>query len=452
MYDTISVESENKPAVALCCKGFTNDARSAASGRGMPGIRIVTAPITPGSNIQSEIVTGMNTVINEIILALTKPLTLEEISPKKDMDTHQRIVFEGNITEINRYFYQRGWTDGLPILPPTEEAVNEMLSGTDLPRDHIVTKLIPRMGKATVEKIAINAVMAGALPTYMPVLIAATEALMDPKSTFGIWEVSTGSWAPCWLINGPIRHDLRINSGAGTLSPGDIANAVIGRAVGLIVKNIGGARKGVEDMGVFGNPMKYSLVIGENEEDSPWEPLHVERNFHKNDSTLTVFFPHAYNQTLAYGSSAKDILSTLIYNIEPGWLLQGMICFLLIPDHAMSLHKEGWSKKDLKNYISENATVPLYRSPTSRPSGGTSTAKKLVGNRPFNPNDPLRVIPNPNRILIFVAGGPGQFTAYLRGGGGAFECDFVTKKIQFPNNWEQLVKKYKNIAPTYISY
>ena len=136
-----------------------------------------------------------------------------------------------------------------------------MLAGTDLPPDHLVGRIIPRLGKVTVEKIAVNAVMAGALPTYMPLLIAGVEALLDPVANFGTFEVSTGSWAPFWVVNGPIRGQLRFNSGSGALSPGDIANAAFGRAMGLIVKNLGGARKAMEEMGVLGNPAKYTMVI-----------------------------------------------------------------------------------------------------------------------------------------------------------------------------------------------
>src|SRR3990172_9443943 len=160
-----------------------------------------------------------------------------------------------------------------------------MMTGTDLPADHVVAKVIPRLGKATVDKIAINAVMAGALPTHMPLLITAVQMLADQKTRFDTFEVSTGSWAPFWIVNGPVRNDININSSSGALSPGNIANAAIGRAVGLIVKNIGGARKAVEDMGVIGNPGKYSLVIGEDEEQSPWKPLSVERGFTKEDNT-----------------------------------------------------------------------------------------------------------------------------------------------------------------------
>jgi len=208
---------------------------------------------------------------------------VQEFSKLKEGEKLPRIVFKGSLGEVNRFFYKRGWADGLPIIPPTEEAVKEMLTGTDLPSDHIIGTIIPRSGKATVEKIAINAVMAGALPTYMPLLIAGVQAIMDPRSRYSTWGVSTGSWSPFWIVNGPIRNDLNINSSSGALSPGDIANAAIGRAMGLIIKNIGGVRKGIEDMGVLGNPGKYSMVIAENEEDSPWEPLHVEQGFNKED-------------------------------------------------------------------------------------------------------------------------------------------------------------------------
>ena len=215
----------------------------------MPGIRVVGESVACESTVKSEIEEGIAAAMQDVVEALTKPLTPEEKSPKQQTGKTPRVAFKGSLQEVNRFYYSKGWTDGLPIIPPTEEAVQEMMTGTDLPADHVVAKLIPRLGKATVEKIAINAVMAGALPTHMPVLIAAVQALMDPRSRFDTFGVSTGSWAPFFVINGPIRKDIHINCSSGALSPGDIANAAIGRAVGLIVKNIGGVRKGIEDMG-----------------------------------------------------------------------------------------------------------------------------------------------------------------------------------------------------------
>ena len=273
-----------------------------------------------------------------ILEALTNPLTPEEKNPTRSTEKPPRIVFEGSYEAVNMHFYKSGWTDGLPIRPPTEEAVREMMTGTDLPADHVVAKVIPRLGKATVEKIAINAVMAGALPTHMPLLIAAVEALADQKTRFDTFEVSTGSWAPFFAINGPIRDEIHINYGSGALSPGDIANAAIGRSVGLIVRNIGAARKGIEDMGVIGNPAKYALVIGEDEEQSPWEPLHVERGFKKEQNTLTVFFPNSYVQAVPRATSAEGIAQSLA-SMNP----YSMTCLIVIPSHAKVLADEGWT-------------------------------------------------------------------------------------------------------------
>jgi hypothetical protein len=412
--------------VLLANHGFVTDAHSAASGKGMPGIRVVGSSIPCESSVRADIDAGVVSVMKDLIEGLTQPLTAEEKSPKPKAAKLPRIAFKGNYEEVNRYFYGNGWTDGLPIVPPTEMAVAEMLTGTDLPPSHIVAKVIPRLGKATVEKIAINAVMAGALPTYMPVLIAAVQAVSDPKTRFDTFEVSTGSWAPFLAINGPIRNDVNINCSSGSLSPGNIANAAIGRALGMIVKNIGGARKAVEDMGVIGNPGKYSLVIGEYEEESPWEPLSVERGFNKGDSTLTVFFPNTFIQTIPGETNAKGILTAL-----SGMGAGGMSALIVIPSWAKVLSGEGYTKQKVKEYIAEHYTSPFAMLP------GTQTTAR-----------PKMDIDN---LMILVAGGPGSFMALLRSVGG-FENALVSKKIELPKNWDKLVAKYKGIVPKYEKY
>jgi len=414
--------------VLLANKGFVTDARSAASSRGMPGIRVVGTSVPCETNEKSEIEVGVAAAMGDIIVALTKPLTAEEKSPKQQLKSLPRIVFAGSYEEVNRFFYRNGWTDGLAIAPPTEKAVAEMISGTDLPADHVVAKIIPRLGKATIEKIAVNAVMAGALPTHMPVLIAAVQAMMDPRSRFDTFEVSTGSWAPFLILNGPIRNDIHVNSSSGALSPGDIANAAIGRAVGLIVKNIGGARKGIEDMGVIGNPGKYSLVLGEYEEESPWEPLHVERGFKKEDSTVTMFLPNTYIQTIPRDTNAKGFLETYA-SLNPG----SMSCIVVVPTHAKVLSNEGWTKKRVKEYVLKNSV-----SPYPPVQGGQGT--------PIPPTTP-----GLDDLMIIVAGGPGAWIGLLRSAGG-WENSFVTKKIILPRNWDKLVAKYKNVVPAYAVY
>jgi hypothetical protein len=423
------------------------DGRSAASNKGMPGIRIVPETVPCECSEMDTAKSGVSEVINQLISALTATLTAEEASPRtKEKEKSSRIVFQGSIEEVNRYYYRKGWGDGLPLVPPTEETVKEMLTGTDLSPDHIVGKVEPRMGKATVEKIAVNAVMAGALPTYMPILIACVNLILDPLSRFGTWNTSTGSWAPFWVINGPIRNDIHVNSGSGALSPGNIANAAIGRAMGLIIKNIGGARKGVEDMGVLGNPGKYSMVIAENEEDSPWEPLHTDEGFGKNESAVSLFFPNCYSQIWPYSSDDKGILNGIVYNLQPG--RGGLSCFMLTPIHAKILAKKGWTKDTIRKYVTQFGRVSAFRHPYFYQ---TSRALVKQGTVPWNSMDSMAIIPLPEYIRIIVAGGPGAFIG-LACGSALGEARWRTKKIDLPINWEKLVARYRNVVPLYEQY
>ena len=450
MYNTIVAEDSGKPSVALINQGFLSDSRSAASGRGMPGIRTVLETIPCECSVVSDIRAGTTAVIDEIVAGLTTPLTQQEKFPLKEIESVPRIVFSGSLEEINQYFYKRGWTDGFPIVPPTEEKVAEMLTAATLPKDHVVAKIIPRMGKATIEKIAINAVMAGALPTYLPVLVTALQAIMEPRGFFGTYQVSTGSWASCLLINGPVRKALNINCSSGAMSPGDIANATIGRALGLLIKNVGGARKGLEDMGVMGNPMKYSLVLGENQEESPWEPLHVQEGFQKEDNAITVLFPNSLLQIMAYGSNDEAILRSICYNIPPG--RRGMICLLLNPSHAKTLAEKGWTKNDVTAFVSEYARAPLSHHQDYWGSFPGTLDKAMLLSRLDSPSESISILRNPEWLRVFVAGGPGNILAMLMGGVTVGPTGWVTKKIDLPPNWDRLAAKYKDVVPTYAKY
>lgn len=445
MYDAISIEERNTPTVTLVNENFVNDAMSAASSRAMPGVRLVPESIVSECSVIEDIDAGITAIMDDVVTALTRPLTAEEKSPRpRETEKPARIIFKGNLAEINRFFYQRGWTDGLPVIPPTEEAVAEMLTGTDLPPDHLVAELEPRLGKATVEKIAINAVMAGALPTYMPLLIAGVKALVSSPGTNSM-TASTGSFAPFWIVNGPIRKDLRINHNYGTLSPGDIANATIGRTLGLIIKNIRGQRKGVEDMGVLGNPGKYTMVIAENEEDSPWEPLHAEHGFNREDSTISLSFPQSYQQMMAYSTDAEGILRTVIYNVMPGRL--GILGLMLTPTNARSLASKGWTKQGIKDFIMENAHVPWDH----HPQYWGTYFEFIEGRYPEDPQEAFSIIRptshQPDPIRLYVVGGVGSWIGLLSGG-----AHIVTEKAELPANWDRLVKKYDNVVPTYIRY
>jgi hypothetical protein len=445
VYDAIYIEGRGKPTATYVFEHFVNDAMSAASSRGMPVVRVVPETIVSECTVTATINAAVKAVFDDVVTALTEPLTPDEKSPRRrEPENPPRIVFKGTLAEVNRFFYQRGWTDGLPVIPPTEAAVAEMLTGTDLPPDHLVEKLEPRLGKATIERIAINAVMAGCLPTCMPLLIAGVQALAANPSC-GMMAASTGSFAPFWLINGPVAREVNIRSTFGATSPGDIANASFGRAMGLVTKNIRGIRKQIEDMGVLGNPGKYSWVTAENEENSPWEPFHVSRGFKKEESTLTLMFPQSFQQMMPFGTDAKGILATIVGSIVPARM--GFFAALLTPTNAASLASAGWSRQAVKEYIVENTIVPddYYRRLGLRsdvPFDRGNVTGPSLGPKIFQPNPR-----DPDPAQVFVFGGFGSWLGLIQGGPPP-----VTRKIELPENWAQLVKKYKNIVPTYVRY
>jgi len=210
-----------------------------------------------------------------------------------------QIEIADDFEAVQRLYLDRGWSDGLPIVPPTLQRVEAMLA-----------EIPPIWGAATVEKLAINAVMAGCLPEYLPVLIAAVEAIADPVFNLYAIQATTHPCAPLMIINGPIREALGMNYSSGSFGPGWRANATIGRAMRLVLLNVGGAYPGVGDMSTQGAPSKFSYCVAENEEENPWEPLHVERGFRPDQSAVTVMAgepPHNINDHS--GRSADDILT-----------------------------------------------------------------------------------------------------------------------------------------------
>src|SRR5512138_652313 len=196
----------------------------------------------------------------------------------------EQIEVDESLDSINELFYEKGWSDGLPVIPPTEERVRRILSAVRRDPQELIATLLPLNGMATIEKIAVNAVMAGCLPEHLPVVIAAVESIADEK--FGILAIQTTTH-PCGalvVVNGPIAKKLGINSSGSAFGPGSRANATIGRALRLVMVNIGGAIPGEVDKSTMGQPAKYTYCVAENEEKNPWQPLHVERGFEANDS------------------------------------------------------------------------------------------------------------------------------------------------------------------------
>src|SRR5919197_3324032 len=202
-----------------------------------------------------------------------------------------RNVIEDDPIEM---LFERGATDGLPVVPPTRERVERMLAGApDRRREELIGTLGPCYGEATVEKVAINAVMAGCRPEYFPVVLAGVEALCDERLCAHGLNVTLFSAAPWAIINGPIRLQIGLNCGHNALGHGFRANATIGRALRLIIMNIGGAKPQQITKATLGHPAQFTFCVGENEEERPWEPLHVGKGFRADQSTITLFGGHS---------------------------------------------------------------------------------------------------------------------------------------------------------------
>lgn len=221
----------------------------------------------------------------------------------------ERVIAPDQFEAQLDFLHRQGWTDGLPVVPPTPERVAAMLTGTQRQPDELIGLIPPRWGTATVEVIAANAVMAGCQPRYMPVIITALEALLDSRFNLYGTQATTHAVAPLLVLNGPIIDDLNFNFGYNLFGPGWQANATVGRAINLILRNVGGALPGGLDRSTAGQPGKYSFCIAENEAENPWEPLHVERGFQADQSTVTV---HAAGGILDLNDRSSQSAADLI--------------------------------------------------------------------------------------------------------------------------------------------
>lgn len=337
----------------------------------------------------------------------------------------ERMEVDENLEEINEFFYRNGWTDGLPIIPPTEVRVEKMLSKTKRKPQDSLGPMPPGGGGATIEKIAINAVMAGCLPEYMPLIITAIEAMLEERFFLHWIQATTHPVAPLIIVNGPIRNELHINSGHNVFGQGNRSNATIGRAIRLLLLNIGEGLPGKLDMATQGQPGKYSFCIAENEESSPWEPLHVERGFAKSSSTVTVCGvegPHNMNDHCS--DDGEGILTTFAGTIATqgnnNILYQkGEPLIIIGPEHAGIISKSGFSKKDVKHFLHEKARIPKRLFSKKHQQDQFSQ---------FSDDVLIPLTPREDDFMIIVAGGAGKHSVFCPSF-GVFTTS-VTKEIK----------------------
>ena len=332
------------------------------------------------------------------------------------------------------WMFDSGVTDGLPVIPPTPERVLRMLSATRRNAQDVVATVPPNMAPATLEKIAINAVMAGCRPEYLPVVIAAVEAVCtDEFNVHGVL-ATTHFPTPVLIVNGPIRDRIGMNYRVNALGQGNRANATIGRAVQLVIRNVGGGRPGEIDRATLGQPGKYTLCFAEYEERSNWEPLHVERGFRREDSTVTVFAggaPTGFVDQLSRDakSLATSYALALAAVSHPKHPFYGEIVVVVPPEHVDTFAKDGWSKDHIREQIQQVTTRPVrdFVRDAACAEGIPQAMAEALGL-----DTPLPKFQSKDMIKLVVAGGEaGKFGAYLQGWvSGPMGSSMVTRKIE----------------------
>jgi hypothetical protein len=327
------------------------------------------------------------------------------------------IEADDDFDAINALYLERGWGDGLPIVPPTAERVEKMLTYCDRPLSEPVARIAPRYGEATPERLAANAVMAGCRPEYFPLYLLAIEAMCEERfNLYGI-QATTHLCAPLVIVNGPIGRELGVNGGHNAFGPGTHVNATLGRAIRLALVNIGGALPGAGDMSTFGAPSKYSYLVAENEAASPWEPLHVERGFPAEATTVTVIgaeCPHNVNDhesvtaegilTTIAGTMAVTGSNDIYYDAQP--------LVVMGPEHARTVADGGFSKAGAKRFLAEHATLPLGRfSKENVERRFRMTQKERYGTASLDTAVPM--VRRAEDLIVAVIGGAGKHSAFV---------------------------------------
>jgi hypothetical protein len=326
-----------------------------------------------------------------------------------------RIEALDDVDAVNRLFRERRWSDGLPVVPPTAERVARMLAHSRLAPQTVVARVAPAYGAASVEAIAVNAVAAGCEPEYLPLLIAAVQAVAEPQFNLQGIQATTNSVAVWIVVNGPIAPALGFNAGMNCLGQGTWANATLGRALRLVLQNIGGALAGEMDRATHGQPGKFSFCCAENEAASPWEPLHVERGFDSSQSTITVVGAEGTMNMNTHAKDADQLLrafaETMQHPPSNEYTHGGEPWLILSPEHADILHKAGLRKADVRRELWQRSRMPAARMTDRDLLRVHDSRTDELGK--IGPDTLLPIAPRPEDICIIVAGGPGTHSVYV---------------------------------------
>lgn len=459
---SVVVEKAGIPTASIVATGFLGQAKATAKSLGMANLGLAEYPGIIMNHSQEELRKNVETVlVPNIIKVLTKPT---ENAVKVNEPRATDVIFEGTLDEVNEFFLQKQWSDGLPIIPPTVERVQAFLKFTDHQPDEVLGVLAPENRQATIWNVAVNGVMAGCRPEYMPVLIAVVEAIAEPD--FHLRDAgATPGWEPLIILNGPIAKELDFNYESGILRAGRQANTSIGRFIRLYMRNVAGLRiaPGSTDKGSIG--LGLNVVVAENEDavsDLGWESFSSQRGFNRSDNVVTV--QSALSTTIpiySAGDTALDHMDTLV-EVFGGtcafWshtaVRKGKYFPLLIisPGVAKVIARDGWTKREIQQHLFEHTKVSVRALQKHAWQIGFSeydlyalVAKGVVSPAYAESDDPDRLVPafiKPEWIGIVIGGDPGrnQSKGFVQ---NHDQAPPISKKIILPANWQNLVGKVK---------
>jgi hypothetical protein len=456
---SVAAEEAGIPSSTLVCEGFLGLAASSSIGLGMPNIPVARVPGHTGVQSKEEL---RDNILNVTFEHIVDNLTQQPAEASKSDEPGARdVIFTGDFDAVNRYFYEHELSDGLPIVPPTREKIEAFLRYTDRKPDDVIGILLPDSRGATVWSVAVNGVMAGCRPEYMPVLIALAEAMADPY--YGVEHSgNTPGGETLILLNGPIIKELGFNYEQGVMRDGYMPNTSVGRFWRLYLRNVAGFLPGKNDKATFGNT--WRVVVPENEdvvEQIGWEPNSVEMGFNAGDNTVTIArYTGGNHISSVSGSTPEEMMPYLCDAVvrQYSWQImftvgQGMGTIrplvLLSPILAQTIAKAGWSKHDVKKHLFEHARMPAWmyekilRDWTLKPTWDLGREYRL-GRIPkafYESDDPNRMVPlvwEPEDYMITVTGDGARNSAYVFAHNGVLGYP-VGKRIALPKGWTKLL-------------
>ncbi len=453
--DAVEIEKLGKPVAFAITRPFEENARFVAGREGLPDISIVVVPLEALPHPSEIDELNFNKFADDVIHALTETPLINTNETDYDDLTFSGAAYARTISSMEKYFLNHGWGDGLPLIPPTREAVDEMLEGTDLGPDHSIGQVEPGGGEATIEKIAINAVMAGCLPQHLPVVIAAVEAIIDPAFDLREVQCTSCNMSPLLIVSGQnLIEDLNINNTFGTIGPGFRANSTIGRAVRLVMINLGHTWPGVNDMKTLGSPFKFIPLMAENEAAyrGAWEPLRVAEGYSFAQPTVSVMPAMSWQPDIVQPEppTAKRIIEYISKQAKVkhdrlmgNWGMDNLV--ILCASTFDCIRREGYSRTAFRK-----ALVDAIKIPVSEFLNGVDInqityfgrlPEELIMKCNSGPDALIPLFAGPENIKICVSGGAGPFGITYTSTFGYGAAHFVTKPVRLPGNWKKIREK-----------